>query len=56
MKNFERRIERLENKLAAKYGPRFVYIHPNLGEGEEETPYQVQVSSDLWAYQDHHCL
>ena len=50
MNNLERRIERLEEKLLAKHGPRLIYIHPNLGEGEEETPYQVKVSSDLWAY------
>jgi hypothetical protein len=50
MKNLERRIERLENELTAKHGPRSIYIHPNLGEEEEETPYQVQVSSELWAY------
>jgi hypothetical protein len=50
MNNLERRIERLEEKLLAKHGPRLIYIHPNLGEGEEETPYQVKVSSELWAY------
>jgi hypothetical protein len=48
MSNLERRIERLEEKLKPKRGHRLIYIHPNLGEGEEETPYQVKVSSELW--------
>ena len=50
MKNLERRIERLEDKLSPKYGPRLIYIYPHPDEEEEETPYQIQVSSELWAH------
>lgn len=51
MSNLDRRIKWLEQRMGAKQGQRLIYIVPNLEEGEgEETPYQVKISSVLWAY------
>jgi hypothetical protein len=51
MKSLDRRIARLEVKYNTSCGQRFVYILPNLEEDEdEETPYQIKLSSDLWAH------
>ena len=50
MKNLERRIERLENKLALRHCLRLIYVYPHPDEEDEETPYQIQLSSDLWAH------
>jgi len=42
---------RRHQKLRQKHEQRFIYILPNLEEEEdEETPYKVKISSDLWAH------
>lgn len=51
MNVLERRIERLENRLGARPGPRLIYLAPNLEEGEgKETPYFVKLSSEVWVH------
>lgn len=48
---FEQRIERLEQRMGVKPGPRLIYLMPNLEPDEpEETPYLVKLSSDVWAH------
>ncbi len=51
MNTLERRVERLEQRMGAKREQRFIYIMPNLEEEEDqETPYCVKISADLWAH------
>jgi hypothetical protein len=51
IKNLSRRIERLEEMVVPKHGPRAIYIMPNLEEEEpEEGPGLVKLSSSLWAH------
>jgi len=50
MKNLDRRVEWLEEKLGARPGPRLIYLMPNLELDEpDETPHLVKLSSDIWA-------
>ena len=47
----ERRLERLEQQIGAKHGPRLIYLMPNLEEGVgDETLYNIKISSDVWAH------
>ena len=51
MARLELRLDRLEQRMGTKPGPRLIYFAPNLEEGEgDESPYMVKISSDLWAY------
>lgn len=51
IKNLNRRIERLEEMVVPKHGPRLIYIMPNLEEEEpEEGPGLVKLSSSCWAH------
>ena len=50
MSNLYRRIERLEQRMGVKPGPRLIYLTPNLEDADaEETPYQFRISSGVWA-------
>ena len=50
-KNLNGRIERLEEMVVPKHGPRLIYIMPNLEPEEpEEGPGLVKLSSSLWAH------
>jgi hypothetical protein len=48
MNNLERRIERLEERLGVKQGPRYVLI-TNLNPDGEEDPYTRELFPGLWA-------
>jgi hypothetical protein len=51
LNSFHRRIERLEQRMGVKPGPRLIYLTPNLEPDEpEESPYLVKLSSDVWAH------
>ncbi len=51
MTRFRRRLDRLEQRMAVKPGPRLIYLIPNLeAEEGEETPYFVKLSSEVWAH------
>ena len=51
MARFERRLDRLEQRMGVKPGPRVIYLMPNLeAEEGEETPYCVKLSSEEWAH------
>jgi hypothetical protein len=51
MARFKRRLDRLEQRIAVKPGPRLIYLMPNLEADEgEETPYCVKLSSEVWAH------
>ena len=51
MARFERRLDRLEQRMAVKPGPRLIYLMPNQeAEEGEETPYRVKLSSEVWAH------
>jgi hypothetical protein len=51
MTALERRLERLEQRMEIKPGPRVIYLTPWLDADEpEESPYLVKLSADLWAH------
>ena len=49
MNKLERRIERLEQRMGVKPGPRVIYFMPNLEEDGEDTPYHFRISAEVWA-------
>jgi hypothetical protein len=47
----DRRLEQLEQRMGVKPRRRLIYLGPNLEESDtEETPYRVQLSSEIWAH------
>jgi hypothetical protein len=51
MSNFDIRLGRLEQRMGVKQRRTVIYITPNLEKDEgEDTPYEVKISSVLWAH------
>lgn len=51
MKDLKRRLHRLEKQSGTNFGPRIIYLMPNLeSEEPDETPYSAKITSELWAH------